>query len=82
MCIRLTTQTIIGQQSVSCFALHYFNKVGLKNYFLFFDGSWNIYSLIDGILLYLEDVSVGGEKLAKGLKPIKKGKIFWIFFSM
>lgn len=82
-CVRLTTQTIIGQQSVSCFALHYFNKVGLKNYcFLFFDGSWNIYSLIDGILLYLEDVSVGGEKLAKGLKPIKKGKIFWIFFSM
>ena len=35
-----------------------------------------IYSLIDGILLYLEDVSVGGEELAKGLKPIRKGKIF------
>ena len=84
-CVRLTTQTIIGQQSVSCFALHYFNKVGLQNsYFLFFDGRWNIYGLIDGILLYLEDVSVGGEELAKGLKPIRKGKIFWIicFFSM
>ena len=55
--------------------------MGLQNYyFLFFDGRWNIYSLIDGILLYLEDVSVGGEELAKGLKPIRKGKIFWIIY--
>ena len=70
-----------------CFAAHYFNKAGLKNYyFLLFVARWNIYSLINGVLLYLEDVSVGGEELAKGLKPIRKGKIFWIkniiFFSM
>ena len=70
-----------------CFAPHYFNKAGLKNYyFLLFVARWNIYSLINGVLLYLEDVSVGGEELAKGLKPIRKGKIFWIkniiFFSM
>ena len=36
----------------------------------------SFYSYINGILLYLEDVSVGGEELAKGLKPIRKGKIF------
>ena len=64
-----------------CFAPHYFNKAGLKNYyFLFFAARWNIYSLINGVLLYLEDVSVGGEELAKGLKPIRKGKIFWIIY--
>ena len=44
---------------------------GLKNYcVLFFDGSWNIYSLIDG----------GGEELAEGLKPIRKGNIVCIIF--
>ena len=48
--------------------------MGLKNYcVLFFDGSSNIYSLIDG----------GGEELAEGLKPIRKGNIVCIiFFSM
>ena len=70
---------------MSCFAPHYFNKAILKNYYLlFFVVRWNIYSEINGILLYWEDVSVGGEELAKGLKSIRKGKIFWIIiiFSM